>query len=359
MGTPERKPARELITFADASASGLDGSLRRAHRDGRLVRVRRGVYRPAAAQEAGTKAERAAARYRDQVLAVACNRRDPVFTGPSALVLLGLPIIGPWPKDVFVMSGTAHGRRSTGVVEVARRTIVPTSTAQGEEITDVNFSLIQTARRMPLLATLVAADAACRIHRFADTPPLTTPEALHAEHERMLPYHGSQRMRPVLDRVTIGAESPLETLSGLLIEQLGFAAPRRQVAIEVPSGVVYVDFYWEEADIVGEADGDIKYRSAGTGAGAARRVIDENGERMSCASRCAAWPGGDGETAGGGCGRRVAPNGWSRARIASSESCSAPASPGPVAGDGCCRFARTGLRRSNGLRCARKGVPTP
>lgn len=106
---------------------------------------------------------------------------------------------------------------------------------------------------------------------------LVTPGQLIAEFERLRPFHGSRRVSPVLDRVTTWAETPLETLSRLVIEQLGFAPPVLQQHFWLPGlGCdAYVDFYWPDVSVVGEADGHGKYLAAGSAEGAAQRVVEE------------------------------------------------------------------------------------
>ncbi|UFU02259.1 hypothetical protein LQF12_12180 [Ruania suaedae] len=252
----------------------------------------RGIYAPVQPEKDLSAAQITAARYRERVLAIACRRREPIFTGPSALALLELPIIGPWPSDVFVVSATRQGRRRSGVAEIARRFEVTTTMANGCVITSVELTLIQAARRLPLLGSLVAADAACRVPRSGPDGPLTTPGALWTVHDRLMPYQGSARVVAMLERVSTGSESPLETLSGLIIESLGFQAPRQQVRFQLSSHAeAFVDFYWEGVNAAGEADGDLKYRAIGEGPGAAERVIaekrreDELREQLSALTR--------------------------------------------------------------------------
>ncbi|QOR69897.1 type IV toxin-antitoxin system AbiEi family antitoxin domain-containing protein [Ruania alkalisoli] len=262
---------KDLITYAAAAELGLEKPLLRAHRDGRVERVSRGVYVPRSATARGSAGQQRAADYLRLVLAAARRLHSPVFTSWSAVALLGLPIVGRWPQDIYVLSRTAHGKRRRGLVSVARRSDAPVTTTCGLELTDVEFTLIQLARHAPLVSALVAANAACLTRQGDDG--LTTPARLWAEHERLLPYRSHRRVQAVLDRVRDNAESPLETLSDLTIDELGFAAPRHQVRFSVSTGSAYLDFYWEEAGIGGEADGDTKYLMPGSDAGAT--VLEE------------------------------------------------------------------------------------
>jgi len=59
------------------------------------------------------------------------------------------------------------------------------------------------------------------------------------------------------------AESPLESISRLVIPRLGMPAPEPQRRIYDTRGrfVGRGDFYWDELGMVGEADGELKYRN--------------------------------------------------------------------------------------------------
>ncbi len=131
-------------------------------------------------------------------------------------------------------------------------------------VTSVEFTLLQLARHAPLVAALTATDAALRVPRFGDAAPLTTLQRLRAEHERLKPYPRSRRADAVLDRATPLADTPLESGSRLLIEELGFATPELQHELWLPElgRRAFLDFYWPEVGVGAEADGRGKYRGA-------------------------------------------------------------------------------------------------
>ncbi|WP_394554310.1 hypothetical protein ACDF64_06840 [Agromyces sp. MMS24-JH15] len=267
-----------LIRFEAVASAGRLGELRSGTAAGRIRRIRHGVYELEDAPTAAPSTrEREALRYRRLVLAAAGSLRAPVFTAWSAIALFRLPVIGGWPGDVYVMSAGAHGKRRPGVVSVARRSPdVPTTVVEGVGATSVEFSLIQLCRVAPLADALAAVDAALRVDPFGRTRPLTTVGALRAEHERLLPYHGSRRAEAVLSRAVDSSDSVLETASRLVIEELGFAEPVLQHPIRLPEPgrTARLDFYWPEVDAGAEADGRGKYLSGG-GEDVARRVLDE------------------------------------------------------------------------------------
>ncbi|ANJ25774.1 type IV toxin-antitoxin system AbiEi family antitoxin domain-containing protein [Agromyces aureus] len=274
-----------LVTFTDARAQGRQSELRAAVARGELVSIRRGVFR-APEHVAGdrlTRSEQHRLEYVSAVHAVARTFAAPIFTSYSAIALLGLPIIGPWPAEVFILARGPHGRRRSGVIEVARTRPVDAVEAEGCLVTSVEFSLLQLARHAPLVAASTAMDAALHVSRFGGRLPMTTVELLGAEHDRLKPYPGSRRGEAVIRRATTLAETPLETGSRLLIEELGFAAPELQHELWLPEigKLASLDFYWPEVDVGAEADGRGKYRGtsprSGTSAGgsaeaAARRA---------------------------------------------------------------------------------------
>lgn len=253
-----------FILARDARTAGREAELAAAVRSGDLERIRRGVYlarRPPDPTESA--AERDARRYLALVRASAHALERPVYTSYSAAALMGLPIIGRWPDAVYVMSRDAHGSRRRGVIAVAR-THEPAVVHVGAlAVTSVEFTLMQFCRHAPLGAALVATDAALLVPRSrAARPARTTPARLAAEHERLKPYPGSRRTDAVLRRAVTAAETPLETASRLVIEELGFAPPVLQHELWLPDlrRRAYLDFHWPGVDVAGEADGHGKYR---------------------------------------------------------------------------------------------------
>lgn len=265
---PLPEDAHGLILFADVRERGRQSELYAAVARGTIERVRRGVYRRAVATvpetDAAGDADPERLAYLTTVRAAARAFTSPVFTSYSAAVLLGLPIIGPWPGEVFVMSRDRHGSRRHGVVTVARTRDLEVVPVDDCAVTSVEFTLLQLARHTPLVAALTATDAALHVPRFGDAAPMTTLEGLRAEHERLKPYPRSRRADAVLQRATTLADTPLETGSRLLIEELGFAEPELQHELWLPElgRRAFLDFYWPGVDVGAEADGQGKYRGA-------------------------------------------------------------------------------------------------
>lgn len=248
-------------------AAGREAELYAALRSGGLTRVRRGVYSVPQPDDAKLSAgEKDALRYRALVRAAAQSLDRPVFTSYSAAALLGLPILGNWPDVVYVMARGANGSRRPGVVSVARTGDYCVRYLDGCAVTSVEFTLIQLCRHASLGAALTAADAALHVRRtWGAPPPLTTGDRLVEEHERLKPYPGSRRADEVLRRATTLADTPLETASRLVIEELGFPQPVLQHELWLPElrRRAFLDFCWPEHGIGAEADGRGKYRGGG------------------------------------------------------------------------------------------------
>lgn len=274
--------ANGFVLTRDVRAAGRLAQLRRAEARGELERVRAGVYRhPADYDETWSTAKRDATEYRVKVRAVAQTLTSPIFTGHSAAALLGLPTVGPWPDDVFVLSRDATGHRRAGVTSVARTRDVDVEQFGGLAVTSIEFSLVQLCRRANLTAALTAVDAALHAPRLIGPGRgiacHTTLDRLIAEHRRQLPYPRSRQVDAVLRRATHLAETPLETLSRVVIEELGFPQPELQHELWLPEldKRAFLDFCWPEYGIGAEADGRGKYEGDGDVLASIATVIAE------------------------------------------------------------------------------------
>ncbi|MEI5584348.1 MULTISPECIES: hypothetical protein [unclassified Agromyces] len=258
-----------FVLARDIRAAGREAELYAAVGSGELQRVRRGVFMRPCATAGTTGSELDAARYLASVRACALTRRAPVFTSYSAVALAGLRIVGSWPRHLHVLSRDGNGSRRGDVISVARTADVPTTLTAGLMTTTLEFTLVQLARHAPLVVALVATDAALSRSRGRGAPaPLTSLDALRAEHERLLPYHGSRRVEAVLERAAVGAETPLETVSRVVIEEFGFPPPvlQHRLVLDASGRSAYLDFFWPEYGIGAEADGRGKYLGDGVAA---------------------------------------------------------------------------------------------
>lgn len=291
---------------------GLHSGSRLAYQlqQGRLLRVRRGVY--IEAQEWITAP--AWTRFDIAIAATALAGPLPLFCREAALRLHGLPL--PYiPKKVAARTaepgwaGTRKPTRMTGTLPPARyltKYLAQHSSSRRVGTSDVEN--IPTQHFEPALASnttrtqlrramqdgefqwpqvQVAADALAPLGgegldyraeplglALADTVPrMSFPDAvivLDAVKALRPPdlspwedYIGSQRLaanwRSAWEFADARAESPAESKSRALFHTLGFRAPSLQSTIRTESGSYRCDFCWEEDQVIGEVDGRIKY----------------------------------------------------------------------------------------------------
>jgi hypothetical protein len=238
-------PTATAFTTGEAADAGLTSSaLRHAVRIGELLRPRRGVYLRADAppELACTAANRVIAG------SVICDR--------SAILLHGLPLLGPEPSEPELTLPPGPGGAHPGV-RVYRATLRKCDVVRvGDAIvTSVARTCIDFARHASLDSAVALIDAA--LHRQMTT---------RAELEDVLRFcwnwPGIRRAQRAVGLSDGRSESPLESISRLVIPRLGFPAPEPQVWIYDERGVLVGrgDFYWAELGIIGEADGRLKYR---------------------------------------------------------------------------------------------------
>jgi hypothetical protein len=252
-----RSAVQDLVLARDASTEGLTAAVRSATKSGALARIRRGSYLDAKTLEGLGATE----RYKITIAAVMASRKQPIATGMSAAALLDLPIVGKWPHEVFLLSHTYSSRKRRGVVEVASHGTEGLIERDGYILTDIPDTLIQVCRNAPFVTALSMVDAALRVDRFGRRPPMTTVEKLLACHYELLPYSGSIRVSQILGMASTQAESTLETISRVVIDELGFPEPQLQYRLYLPVSEreIFMDFGWPKYRVGGEADGRGKY----------------------------------------------------------------------------------------------------
>ena len=221
----------------------------RAVARGDLVKVRRGVYAPAALWRDLAPWE----RYLARVHAVALGHPDTVFSHDSAAALLGLPVFGD-PQTVHVLADPTGAARLDAGIRVhthsADRTIVEVG---GMLMTGILDTAVDLARLRHRAIGLAMADAALR----AD--PGASAELALVLNESRASKRGRAIARWALSRATPLAESPLESISRASVEWLGFPPPSLQVPFRSGGMVDRSDMVWQEIGLAGECDGDLKY----------------------------------------------------------------------------------------------------
>ncbi len=208
------------------------------------------------------------------MVAVAQSRRRVWASHHSALALHGLPTGRITPTRATVTVDKSHGvvhRRPAYDVWPAKLPEHHRGCIRGVATVSAARAVVDTCRHATLVDGLIVGDAA--LHKGATTA---------AEIDDVLAYFGGwpgvRQARRTAAHLDASRESPLESLSFAVFVELGLPLPRCQVTIVDhwgdPHGIV--DFLWREQRVIGEADGDVKYRDNLAGAAPANiRLLAE------------------------------------------------------------------------------------
>lgn len=212
--------------------------------DRRLIRVRRDRYIDATAHD-DLWGE---GRHLVAVVAAHLNADPPgpVFWGPSAAVLLGLPLYRLSPDEVHtVVLGARHGRTRAHIVQHG----VPLDDTDivdvgGLRCTSLERTVLDLACTTSPGTALAAADAALR--RVAVERHHQDPDRATDWHRRMslraaaVRSRGVRRARWILDFADGRAQLPGESVSRLHLHRIGFTGLELQPHVVGSEG----DHYW-------------------------------------------------------------------------------------------------------------------
>jgi hypothetical protein len=265
-------PLPELLIRRDSviRAGGDSSAIERDARRGLLQRVAPGAYVPTPAFQALTPAQRHALR----VHAVVPRLGDEVVVShESALALHGFPLLGDWPDRVQVVDPR---RDRDKVGRWAHRHAAPliageVEVADGLRVAVPRRAAVDAVRRRDLAGGAVILDHGLRVGAFSRVEL----EAVIAQRRGV---QGSRRAAAAVAFADARADSPGESLSRAVIHLAGFSRPELQVRFPAEGPLVgIVDFWWPECGVVGEFDGEVKYRDAGLRRGRTPEqiVIDE------------------------------------------------------------------------------------
>ena len=220
-----------------------------------LVRLRHGAY--ARASDVAGLDERS--KHLLLARAAWAQQRGPVaLAGPSAALQRDFDVFG---HDLGVVHlarlDGATGRREAGVVHhvVGADVVQRVELRDGVLVVSAEDAVWQTALLSDLEGGVVTADSA--LHRH---PELA--EALHALQERGQAQPGSRTARLALRLARAEAESVGESLTRVACFRQGIPCPDLQHDVFDAAGHLLgrTDFYWEQARLIGEFDGKIKYQ---------------------------------------------------------------------------------------------------
>lgn len=233
-------------------------ALRRGVASGKLVRLRRGAYRAAGADDDAALAHDRR-RALDRIHAVHRQlRAEHVFSHDSAALLWGAPL---WavPAVTHVLQRSRASSRSAD--DVARHHGLPERwlLVDGIPATDLTRTVVDCATTMHPLGALVVAD-------WALTKGLDRDGALAMLDGRRR-NNGRGRARFVLEHADPGAQSAWESWLRYMALRLGLPRPETQLPVDTRIGRFFVDLGWREHTVLLEFDGKVKYRDGAFGAG--------------------------------------------------------------------------------------------
>jgi hypothetical protein len=277
MRTPDPwTPPATPFTFAHVAARGVSRrQLQTALGSGRITRLRQGVFISSAAMPEDPVALHLLRALAEQVVAP-----GRVASHETAALALDLPL----RRTRDAVDGLIHVTRARAPQERTRRTerlkvhlgVVPEhhvhTTPTGLRVTTAARTALDVASGLELPDALMIVDAALRLELRDLAGSLDRSLYRNARlciaAERPLreaqPYAASPRTAHHLDHVlslaNLRRESPLESFGAAHLHLAGLPAPTLQARIRTPGGDAHPDFLWEEYMIIGEADGEGKYR---------------------------------------------------------------------------------------------------
>ena len=228
-----------------------------------LVRVRRGIFAIGEEWEAASPEQRIVARGRALTDASA---EPPTLSHETAAACHGLALYSPDPRRVHATIPVGRPGAAEGVVrhrgDVADDEIVEMG---GLRFTSLTRTVADMARTATFEQAVTVADAALRSLFLSTTNQYDSDGAAQFCAKALTiarrSAHGISRADRVLRFADGRAQLPGESLSRIRLAELGFRAPRLQVAVTAPNGrsAYFVDFALDDVGAIGEFDGRMKY----------------------------------------------------------------------------------------------------
>lgn len=183
-----------------------------------------------------------------------------VFALQSAAALWGIPFFGTY-NDIHVLAmDGAHPRRRGGVRSHPNLELDAPYRHKGYRLTSRAQTVVDLAVSAPFEQSVAAADHVLRPDKQHGLPAITK-DALLAVADRLGTRTKINRVRRVIHFADPRSESVGESLSRAHMYLMGFPQPVLQYPVVDSCGQVIgvSDFYWEDAGILGEYDGFVKY----------------------------------------------------------------------------------------------------
>jgi hypothetical protein len=235
-----------VLTYAQARAAGLSPStIRTQVSSGRWSAPRRGILSIVAEPTHQAQAVLSAS-------AAVLSRPGSTISHHSAALVRGIELFER-PDAPHVIASVSPGLRNGVVLHRAALPHGHVSEWFGVGVTSVERTVLDLARA-DRRQGIVAADSAVR--------GLTTRERLLAISAECARWPGIAAARGVLELANPKSESPLESLTKLLVLDAGLPMPELQWPVSGGDWYYRLDLCWPEQRLVLEADGLLKYASA-------------------------------------------------------------------------------------------------
>ncbi|MDO4916321.1 MAG: hypothetical protein Q3974_01700 [Rothia sp. (in: high G+C Gram-positive bacteria)] len=216
---------------------------------GKLYNIHRGLYIDSEKYHALPPWD----KYMIQHLAFARVAKNPVFSHESAAIFQSLCLINV-PRKIHVYCAPSSRGSSRDVSKHPLLTdAVETPDCFGvanARTTSLQITVIDCAAKMSFREGVVLADSVFREH----------PVSLESLRDSLLSFRGknSARVHAVARAMSAKSESPGETLTRLILDELGLDY-QEQYSFRYENRSYRADFYVEELNLFIEFDGQLKY----------------------------------------------------------------------------------------------------
>lgn len=244
------------ITRAQALDCGAtDRDLRRALRDGDLVRIRHGIYVPKELHDPMNDTQRHVLLAR---AAVAVQQGTVALCGPTAAAAHGLELLN---RDLRVVHLLRLDDASTRTIAGVKHHVMVADSSRdlvnrdGVAMTSLARTAWDVARMSSLEGGVVTVDSALHLQPDLDS-------TLHELHDCFVHHPGARTARLAITLADGRAANGGESYARIQFYRFHLPRPELQVSIHDQFGARagIVDFYWDEARHVTEFDGKIKYQ---------------------------------------------------------------------------------------------------
>lgn len=260
--------------------------------------LRTGALVEADAWEAGYAEDRHVLR----AYAVDDLARTPiVLSHTTAAAWWGLPLVGVADSSIHCIPASPHSTKTRG--DVIRHDVPLPGTdvteLDGLRVTTLSRTVYDVIRMLDVRGGLACFDAAARMVAWSDAARELDPrrgaafiESVRARVHRGVGSRGIRNARLALELVDGRAQLPGESISRLLMWELGMPTPELQLRVETHLGVAYLDFAWPRLGRFGEFDGDIKLTDPEFTRGRSRaEVLEWQAARRDAVEAATSWRG--------------------------------------------------------------------